>query len=196
MNEPKVAGIILAAGASTRMGQLKQQLVYRGRSLLLHVVETALAGGCQPVVVVLGCQAERLKNALRDLPVHVTENPAWSEGLGTSIGRGVQAANSLPDPAQAVLLMLCDQPLVTPALLRQMIAKYSQGKYGIVGCEYAETVGPPVLFARRYFMELQGLPGSAGAKRLIEAHRQEACLIPFPAGQTDIDTPSDYARLR
>ncbi|HEX2972929.1 MAG TPA: nucleotidyltransferase family protein [Tepidisphaeraceae bacterium] len=196
MNEPQVAGIILAAGASTRMGQLKQELVYRGQSLLLHAVETALAGDCRPVVVVLGCQAQRFRRSLRDLPVHVAENPAWSEGLGTSIGRGVQAANSLSDSVEAVLLMLCDQPLVTPALLQQMIAEYRQGKYGIVGCEYAETVGPPVLFARRYFTELQGLRGSAGAKRLIEAHRQEACLIPFPAGQADIDTPSDYARLR
>ncbi|MGE5609243.1 MAG: nucleotidyltransferase family protein [Bacillota bacterium] len=196
MNEPAVAAIILAAGASTRMGALKQLLPYRGRPLLIHAVETALAGGCQTAVVVLGCQADALRHQLHGLPVHVAENSSWAEGLGTSISRGVEAADSLPDAIEAVLLMLCDQPLIMPDLLHCMIAAYCEGKRPIIACEYANTMGPPALFARRYFSDLKALRGTKGAKHLLESHRDEVGLISCPAAQTDVDTPSDYAGLR
>jgi len=185
---------VLAAGGSTRLGSPKQLLPYRGRTLLRHAAETALAAGAARVVVVVGAEAERLRAELDGLDVHVVENTAWAEGLSTSVRAGLEALESAAAP-EAVLFTTCDQPLVTPDLLRAMIAVYGASRPPIVACEYAGTAGVPALFDRALFGELRELRGDSGARRVIERHLAEAVRVPFPDAAVDVDDAEDARRL-
>lgn len=194
----KIAVVVLAAGASTRMGTPKQLLSHEGQSLLRRAADVALNSICRPVVVVVGAHAEMLRRELNDLPVQVVENGKWSEGMSSSIRAGVEALEGDDEPAggpEAVVLMLCDQPFVTSELLNQLVAAYRSGRAPIVASEYGGNCGVPALFSRPMFEELITLGGAEGARHLIARHADEVTAVPFARGTFDIDTPADYARL-
>ena len=194
-SESTVAIVILAAGASTRMGTPKQLLLYRGRSLLYHVVETALASVCQPTIVVLGASAERLQQEINNLPVQVVENFQWAEGMSSSIFTGIAALKATAIKVSAVVLLLCDQPFISIQVINRLVeTHYSTGK-PIIASEYSGTLGVPALFSHTFFPELMTLKGSEGAKQLMTRHFQEVYNLPFPDGVIDIDTPEDYEQL-
>ena len=195
MTPRRIAAVILAAGSSSRMGFPKQLLPYKSRPLLLHMIEIAVASTCRPVAVVVGCHADLLRPHLLNLPVQLIENPAWHTGLGSSITASILALQSASPAIDAALFLLGDQPLISPDLLNQMVDAYV-ARPTIVACSYAQTFGPPVLFDRQYFPDLLNLPPSQGAKPFIQKHQPHTTFIPFPQGQTDIDTPDDYARLQ
>src|SRR5512137_2027685 len=154
MSEPATtAAVILAAGPSRRMGSPKQLLEVDGRSLLRGAALTALSSSCRPVIVVLGAHADRVGRELLGLDVTVVRNEDWEDGLGSSVRCGIEAVRREPGVG-SVVLMLCDQPLVTPALIEQLVAAHRQGGATIVACEYAGTVGVPALFDRSVFDEL------------------------------------------
>ncbi len=188
MSSTSIAAILLAAGSSTRLGTSKQLLSYRGRSLLRHVAETALASSVTEVHVVVGFEAERMKAELGGLDIHLVDNPNWNEGIASSIRAGISA---LPQSVDAALLILCDQPLITAQVLNEMINAYAARGKPIVACEYGGTVGVPVLFARSFFPELLRLQGDRGAKQLITQNLDQVTVIPFPGGSVDIDTLAD-----
>jgi len=208
-----VAIVVLAAGGSSRLGMPKQLVRWRGRTLLRRAVETALAGVRQgragtgrtaraatvplgPVVVVLGADARTMRAELRGLPVVVAVNRRWREGLASSLRSGLRAAIAAcgrEGPA-AVLFVTCDQPCVTPSLLRSLVQRFRAGA-PIVACTYADTLGVPALFDRAYFGELAGLEGDAGAKRIIERHRDVVRVVGFERGATDVDTRDDRESL-
>jgi molybdenum cofactor cytidylyltransferase len=121
-----VAAIVLAAGASTRLGagRSKQLLRYQGRTLLRHSVEQALGSSCRPVIVVLGAEVERCEQELAGLDVHVTINPAWADGMGSSIRAGMTALTAAAPDARAVVITLCDQPLVGAAFIDRLVQRY------------------------------------------------------------------------
>ena len=197
-NPPSPAGTalsILAAGASTRLGQPKQLLPFRGRSLLRHAAETALASVCRPVVVVLGASAEQLRSELSGLPVTVTLNPAWAEGMASSIRAGLGTVTSEANEPDSVVIMLCDQPLITAATLDQLVKVHRTENRGIVACEYVETLGVPALFSRKYFPELAGLAGDQGARKIIVKHNNNLSRIPAPEAAFDVDRLEQAARL-
>jgi molybdenum cofactor cytidylyltransferase len=197
-NPPSPAGTalsILAAGASTRLGQPKQLLPFRGRSLLRHAAETALASVCRPVVVVLGAGAEQLRNELSALPVTVTLNPAWAEGMASSIRAGLGTVTSEANEPDSVVIMLCDQPLITAATLDQLVKVQRTENRGIVACEYEDTLGVPALFSRKYFPELAGLAGDQGARKIIVKHNNSLSRIPAPEAAFDVDRLEQAARL-
>ena len=188
-----VALLLLAAGASTRMGQPKQLLPYRGHSLLRHAAETAVASGCAPVVLVTGALHEVLAVEVAGLPVQAVHNPAWESGMASSIRAGLAAvASSNP---RAVLIMLCDQPLLTPQLLRQLVAQQLQTQAPVVAAAYGDTLGVPAVFARTILPTLAQLQGTQGANRLIASFGMAVGRVAFPAGLLDVDTPEQYAAL-
>ncbi|OON67046.1 NTP transferase domain-containing protein [Hymenobacter sp. CRA2] len=191
---PPIAAVLLAAGASTRMGQPKQLLPYQGSTLLRRAAETALAAGCQPVVVVTGALHAELAAEVRDLPVLLEHNDVWEAGIGTSIGVGVRAVEKSAPEAAAVLVMLSDQPLVTPALLGQLLTAWRQSGLP-VATTYADAVGVPAVFGRMVWPQLLALPATAGAKPLLQRLGDELALISFPPAATDVDTPEQYAAL-
>ncbi len=188
------AAVILAAGAATRMGTAKQLLDLRGRPLLRHAAEGALAAACWPVLVVTGCRAAEVEAGLRGLPVEVVRNPRWEEGLGTSIRAGTLRAEAAG--AEGLLLLLADQPLITAAHLRRLIASRQQAGLPLAVSEYGGTVGVPACFTRELFPELLALPPAEGCKRLVLSRRGQAVGVPCPEAAVDVDTPQEYAALR
>ena len=187
-----VSILLLAAGSSQRLGRPKQLLPFRGTTLIRHLAAEALASKAREVTVVIGASAEAVRRELSDLGLNIRENNRWGEGLSASIRTGLE---TLPETAEGVLLMLCDQPLVTSSLLNTMIDHFAAPD-GIVACEYADTVGVPVLLSRKLVPELLLLSGDVGAKEVLKAHREEVSLIPFPGGALDIDVPGDLEQLR
>ncbi len=186
--------IVLAAGASRRLGRPKQALPYGDSTLLGHVVRQALAAGLGPVLVVVGAHAEE---AQRGLPpeAHIVPNPGWEEGMASSLRVGLQAlADGWPE-AGAALVLACDQPAVSAALLRRMASLWRADGAPVVACAYGDTVGVPALFARELWPELMALSGDRGAKGVVLRHRQRARLVPFPEGALDVDTPQDWERV-
>jgi len=190
----RIGLLILAAGASTRLGQPKQLLPFRGRSLLRHAAETALASVCRPVVVVLGAFADRLLTELRELPVTVALNPTWAEGMASSIRTGLRVASEPSEP-DAVVIMLCDQPLVTATMLNQLVNVHRSKACGIVASEYEGTLGVPALFNRKYFPELGWLEGDQGARKIIVKYKHDAARISMPEAAFDVDRLEEAARL-
>jgi molybdenum cofactor cytidylyltransferase len=187
--------VILAAGGSTRLGQPKQLVAYRGRSLLRHAAEVATGTLCRPIVVVLGAHAAEIEAEVRDLPVRVTENPHWTRGLATSLRRGVEILEAAEEEIGAVVIMLCDQPLVSVPAIDGLVQAYRSGGKPIIASAYDGILGVPALFDRRLFPELLALEGEEGARRIIARHPRDVHGIPFPGGTLDIDTPQDCEQL-
>jgi molybdenum cofactor cytidylyltransferase len=190
-----IAAVILAAGESARLGRPKQLLPYRGRTLLRHVVECAAAGGCDPVLVVLGARADELLGELEGTRAHRVLNDAWRQGIGSSVRAGVAAVRREWPDSNAVLLLTCDQPRITADLVRRIGERFDRSDARIVACEYAGTVGVPALFGRSLFPELLALSGSTGAKPVLEAHATDVVGLPWPDGAIDIDRPEDLRLL-
>lgn len=187
--------LLLAAGASARMGQPKMFLTWQGETLLQHTVSAAAAVST-PVFVVTGEHSTTIAAALQNSAVQLIPNDQWQEGMGTSVATGVTGIMQAGHTSDAIIIVVCDQPFITGELLQQMIAaKESSGK-GIVGCSYDNTIGTPVLFDKKYFPALQQLNGQQGAKRLLQQFPDDVATIPFPLGNIDIDTPEDYERLK
>ncbi|MEL7038180.1 MAG: nucleotidyltransferase family protein [Cyanobacteria bacterium J06592_8] len=195
----RIGIIILAAGSSSRMGQPKQLLPYKGRSLLHHTLEIAIASGDQPIVVVLGANSQQIQSEIDSFPVYPVYNSDWKIGMGASIQTGIKTILKIEHTLSAVIILLCDQPLISVELIHQIIAAFNQFKQfpqkRIVACQYGETLGVPALFDRKLFPELIRLSGNKGAKKVIQTHIDRVTTVPFPLGLMDIDTPQDYQHL-
>ncbi|MDQ4141425.1 MAG: nucleotidyltransferase family protein [Bacteroidota bacterium] len=188
--------VLLAAGASVRLGSPKQNLNFQGQTLLQHAVQVAQQSGSSPIVVVLGAQAEMLKAQLNFPDILIVENKDWEEGMSASIRHGLAALLQVAPLVENVILMLCDQPFVTGELLHKLITHKETSSKQIIGCSYQDTVGTPVLFDKQFFPELLNLHGNHGAKKLLFQHSEAVATIPFELGSFDIDTVSDYTALQ
>jgi len=189
-----IAIIILAAGASSRFGRLKQLLDWGEKALVAYIADVALEAGLGPVIVVLGCEAEAVQSALGTRDVRVAMNWRWEEGLGTSVQTGLGA---LTPEIDAVILMQCDQPLFTADLLRALVARFESGGATIVHPTHAGRRGTPTLFARELFPELAAVSGDVGGRVVIARHSEAIATVEVadPDVFADIDTPADYERL-
>jgi molybdenum cofactor cytidylyltransferase len=192
----RTAIILLAAGGSARMGRPKQLLPFDGTSLLRRAAQTALATPCRPVVAVLGAAAVECARELAGLDVHTSENTRWTTGMGSTLKVGLRRAMELDPALDAVLLMLCDQPLIGPADLARLLEARAQNSAPIVATAYPGSPGVPAIFSRATFPDLLALDDSAGAKSLLLAAGDRVVTLPIPAALADVDTPDDYARLR
>lgn len=190
----RIATIILAAGASTRLGgQPKQLLIHNGTTLLRRIAEEALSVEMGPVVVVLGANEERLQKELTGLSLYTSANPDWREGMASSLRVGLTALSD--EPLDAFLVVLTDQPHVTADLLHQLIATRQETGRGIVACRYGEGahLGVPALFDIRYQSEFMRLTGDMGARKLIQMYANDCAEISFPLAAIDLDTWQDVA---
>ena len=190
---PKIAGVILAAGGSSRLGQPKQLLAFRGATLIQRAVRAAAEAGCDPVIVVTGEIGDAIRSEIGERSgIVIVENAEWRSGIGTSIRCGLE---QLPGSVEAVVLLTCVQPFVDGAVVRTLIAERQRTGKAIVASSYASTLGVPALFDRSCFDALLTLPVAAGAKSLIETRRGDTASIAFEEGGVDIDTPEDFERL-
>jgi molybdenum cofactor cytidylyltransferase len=188
--------IILAAGASSRLGRPKQLLPYNNKTLLQHTLQTAQASIAQPVVIVLGADAEKVQNEITGNNVYKVMNAEWKEGMASSIRCGLKALAEVSPAAEGVILMVCDQPFVTASILNDLIAAHQKTGKPVVACGYKDTFGPPVFFHNSLFSELLELKGDIGARGVVRQHVDAVEVIPFPDGTFDVDTEADYERIK
>ncbi len=194
----KAALVILAAGASIRLGQPKQLVVFRGKTLLRWAAETALAVPDGRVAVVLGKDLGRFREELHTLDVTVLENETWAEGMASSVR--LAATWATESGVETLLLLVCDQPFVTTSLLNQLLHQHRETGQAIVASGYENAAGTavrgvPVLFHRTLFPELLQLSGDRGAQVLLRAHPEAVAVVDFPEGRYDLDTPEELAWL-
>lgn len=189
-----IAAIILAAGQSSRMGQHKLLLPLRGKALLLHVVDAALAAKVDEIVVVIGYHAEAVRALLVDRQVFLVENPSYAQGQSTSVCAGIAA---LAPATDAALILLGDQPLVSPALLNSLIDTWKRTGKPIVAPFYSGQRGNPVLFARSLFAELLTVTGDQGGRAVLQRHAGEIASVPVADADAaqDLDTWQEYQAL-
>ena len=190
---PTLHVIVLAAGASTRFGSPKQLVRLNGRPLLHLAVSRAVEVGGQAVTVVLGANAAELAPLLRHTPAAVVVNRDWAEGMGSSVRMGVAR---VPATADAVLLMLADQPAVTAEDLRRLVGTWRRQTRCIVAAHYDGTTGVPAIFPREDFNALAALRGDTGARALLKRGGERLVRVPLQVAAIDIDTPEDLLNLQ
>jgi molybdenum cofactor cytidylyltransferase len=189
----QVAGILLAAGTSSRMGSNKLLLDLQGESVLRHAARRALAGGLAPLLVVLGHQAERARRELSGLPCETVLNAGYERGISSSLQAGVAA---LPAQAAAAMVLLADMPHVTAPMIAEMVARYRATSAPLVISDFAGVNAPPMLYDRSLFGELLTATGEGCGRQIVKRHRSAAEVLAWPAAAlADLDVPDDYARL-
>jgi molybdenum cofactor cytidylyltransferase len=190
-----IAAIVLAAGASTRMGRQKLTLpMPDGRALVRVAVEQVLAAGLDDVIVVLGSEADAVGEALAGLPVRTVFNPKYAEGQSTSLAAGVDALR--PGTAAAVVA-LGDQPLPDSEVVRRLVAAFRETGRPIATPVYRDGRGNPVLFAAALFGELRAVAGDQGGRDVIARDPSRVAEVPVVGPMpADIDTPRDYEAIR
>jgi molybdenum cofactor cytidylyltransferase len=194
LSEMPVPVIILAAGASRRLGQPKQLARVAGETLLGRTVRVVRESGAQPVFVVVGAYCERILAAVDLTGTHSILNPEWEQGIASSIRAGVTGLLRELPGAAAVLLLVCDQPRLTAEHLRALVATM-EGRMEpvIVASCYAGVTGIPAIFPRSEFAQLLGLRGDAGARSLLRNPRCAMMTVAFEGGEMDVDTEADLA---
>ena len=184
-----IAGILLAAGQSTRFGRQKLLELWNGEPLVRKAARCLLDGGLRPVVAVVSADP-RLVDALAGLPVMTVENAHPEEGITSSIAIGVRA---LPDATDAALIGVADQPYLTAQAIEELVKAFSPGR--IIVPRWGDHRGNPPVFDRRFFPELIALDGDAGGQGVIAAHPNAVTEVPLPARLgDDIDRPEDWPR--
>lgn len=191
----RVAAVVLAAGASTRLGSPKQLVEFRGAPLVRRAASAAIAAGAKPVIVVLGERAKEVEAALAGLPgVSAVTNERWEDGLASSLAAGLREARRLDARCDGVLIVTADQPLVDHIALGLLLDAFGEGAR-LVAAEYGDTIGVPAVIAREHFESLLGLTGDAGAGRWLRGRIGEVRRVSMPGAQMDIDGAADVARL-
>lgn len=196
MNAPlRLGAIVLAAGASTRMGSPKQLLVHEGEPLVRRAALNAADADADPVIVVLGANASAVAPSLFGLnpPIATVVNPNWETGLASSLVTGLRVLEEATE-YDAVLVTLADQPLVDIAALKRLVAAFDD-QHRIVASAYNEVIGVPAVFAREYVADLMQLEGDSGAGQWLRGRKSEVTSVPLDAAAVDIDTPADKTRL-
>jgi molybdenum cofactor cytidylyltransferase len=191
-----IAGIVLAAGSSSRLGRPKQLLPLQGEPLLRFTLQRILTTRLDVVYVVLGHRADEISGAIADLPVRIVLNPDAERGQSTSVLAGLQAvAATEPD---AVMFLLGDQPQVNPTVVNALIRRWQDTHAGVVAPRYADGIGNPILFDGGVLAEFTTLDGDTGARAIVRAHQHSGAIslveVNSPAPR-DVDTEADYAAL-
>ena len=190
-----IAVIILAAGASKRMGQPKQLLPYKGETLLSYVTKIALNSECDRIIVILGANADKIEPEIARLPIKIVKNTEWNEGIASSIRCGIEYIREYFLDINGVIFLTCDQPFLSPEVIQGLIDVYNSTHKPIIASKYGQTLGIPALFERSLFSELMKLKGDRGAKKIIKKYPDLVSNVPFSQGRFDLDTIDDYDYL-
>jgi molybdenum cofactor cytidylyltransferase len=191
----RVAGIVLAAGTSTRMGHNKLFVELEGETLVHRTVRRVADAGLDPVIVVLGHESERVSGAITTLPCRLVFNPDYQSGVNSSLRVGIRAASEAE--ARAAVVVLADMPLVTTSMIETLVSTYRQHRSRLVISDYDGVNAPPMLYDRSLFDELAMSEGQGCGKHVVKRHRHEAESLSWPAqALTDLDVPEDYERVK
>lgn len=184
-----VSAVVLAAGASTRMGSQKLLLPLGGEAIVRRTVREVCEAGFDEVLVVVGHEQEKVLASLNGLPIRHVVNAVYETGMGSSFRTAVERLEG----SEAAMFALGDQPFVTAREYRSILDTYRQHAPMIVSVRYGDVTAPPHLFSRALFSELAQL--THGARSVLERHRDQTIVLQFPSDLLqDIDTPEDYER--
>jgi len=191
----KIPILLLAAGASSRMGQPKQLLPWGEHTLIEHQIQTLLATS-NPVNLVIGSNSDLILPIIQKFPVTIFINTDWESGMGSSISIGIRQINQLFPEAEGVLITLLDQPLLTASYFQKMLGAFLPGSQQILVSRSASGwTGVPVLFDQCYFKELSGLKNDEGAKKVLKRHEKHITFLEGGELLEDMDTPETYQQL-
>lgn len=191
-----IPAIVLAAGASRRLGRPKQLLELEGEALLGRAIRMARESGADPVLVVLGSSADTIGNSVPLEQAVVVLNCEWAEGISSSIRAGIRVAESCAPEAPAVILMTCDQPRLSTGHLRLLIERFVESDgLAVVASTYDGARGTPAVLARSVFPRLGSLQGDKGARGILADPHLDVIEVPFEGGQIDIDEPADLSHV-
>jgi molybdenum cofactor cytidylyltransferase len=189
-----VAGVVLAAGSSRRMGRNKLLLELEGEPLVRRVARRAAGAGLDPILVVLGHEATSVQAALGDLPHQALLNPDHLSGANSSLRLGLA---SVPAGARAAVVLLGDMPFVTSEMIRAVLERYALETPRLVVSRYGEVTAPPTLYDASLFAEFTQLEGEGCGKHVVRRHWNEAAVLSWPEqALADLDSPEDYERAR
>jgi molybdenum cofactor cytidylyltransferase len=191
-----VAGVVLAAGSSARMGKNKLLFDLDGEPVVRRAVRRAAAAGLDPVIAVLGYEAEIVRRELDGLdpPCRIVVNPDYERGINSSLKTGIAA---VPATAVAAVVMLADMPLVTSDMIAALVARYRSSEAPLVISDYDGVNAPPMLYDRVLFEELRAMEGEGCGRQVVRRHRTSAEVVAWPVtALTDLDLPSDYELVR
>ena len=192
-----VPAIILAAGASRRLGQPKQLVQIDDETLLSRTIRIALESIADPIFVVLGANAGKIQELVDMRRVHVFINQDWEQGIASSIHIGVESLVQRVPDISALMILVCDQPKLTSNHLQALVEAYKQhGGTCIVASQYGNVIGIPAIFPQSQFANLLKLQGDSGARHLLRDPSCSVIALPFYGGEEDIDTPVDLAALQ
>ncbi len=187
--------VILAAGNSSRLGEPKQLLQFRGQSLIRHITGAAMEIVGSNTVVVTGANSKLIEKELANLPYRLVFNADWQEGMSASIKAGIHALQSHYPHVKGAILAVSDQPFVSVEIFNALIHTFEETAKGIIASKYSDSLGTPAFFAASYFPALLQLTGAEGAKKLVKRYADDVSAYAFPQGSIDIDTQEDYKRL-
>jgi molybdenum cofactor cytidylyltransferase len=176
------------------MGRNKMLLKLDGESILRRAVQRAVAARLDPVVVVLGYEADRAREELAGLPCQSVVNSDYASGVNVSLRAGIAA---VPARARAAVVVLADMPFVTARMIETLVERYRETTAPLVISDYAGINAPPMLYDRSLFAELGAMEGEGCGRQVVKRHRGEAVAVSWPADAlADVDVPEDYERAR
>lgn len=189
----RVAGVILAAGGSQRLGRPKQTLDWQGQPFIAKVAQNALAAGLAPLIVVTGAESDQVSAALAGLPVQIVLNPDWQEGQSTSLRAGVAA---LPKDCQAVMLLVSDLPQVSPTMIRSVMETFFTQQLPIAAPRITGRRANPVIFGRETFGLIDTIRGDQGGRAIFDRFPVAWVDWVDERSRLDVDDEDAYATLR
>jgi molybdenum cofactor cytidylyltransferase len=197
MNYPihSIGVVILAAGQSSRLGKPKQLLTLNGLTLLEKAASAALDLNSSPVLVVLGAYADDIMSNVQLQGVDIVVNEGWKEGMASSLRIGIEYMQQNHAHVDGILFLVCDQPYLHSALLKDLVALQKEKDLPIAASSYGGKIGTPALFHQSTFSSLMLLKGDTGARKLLDERMNDVAVLHFEKGVYDIDTVEDYEQL-
>ncbi len=188
--------IILAAGSSSRLGEPKQLMEFDGQTLLARTIQVAIDSKYHLISIVLGANSEIILNNIKNFPVQICFNDDWQSGMSSSLQIGLQNLLKKNPKLRAIVVLLCDQPLIETKHIIRLIQKFKETNKPIIATQYRKTSGVPALFANKVFDKLMLIQGDKGARKIIEDFPELVETIKIPEADFDIDTAEDVGKLR
>ncbi|WP_100614786.1 nucleotidyltransferase family protein [Confluentibacter citreus] len=195
-SQSNIAIIILAAGASKRMGKPKQLLKWGDDTLIGHAIKIASKVNPKKLIVVLGAHFELINQNIENSEITILNNTHWEKGLGTSIAFAIKHLQNSKSKVDGILIILCDQPLITADFLKSLVSKFKPNENKIIATSYGGgKYGVPAFFDKVYFDDLSMLHDDQGAKDILIKYQDQVLGLLPPEKNMDLDTNEDYINL-
>lgn len=191
----KIAMVILAAGASSRMKAIKQLLPWKNTTLLGNTIEQGLASKVDTIFVILGANKDKIAPQISNYEIQIIENRNWNLGMGSSISTAIQFITNSPTHFYAVLITLADQPLLDATFYNKLINKFLTNDKSIIATKRLEKGSVPAIFSAKHFKILLALNQDIGAKKIMKKHQENVLLFDAQDAAIDVDTIEAYTTL-